>query len=272
MAETVPVTTADGIELAAEVHGEDVPGRPSLLLIPGLGATRRIMDPLIPYLTPFRRVVVYDQRGVGASQMTDPPWTLRLLGDDAAAVATTLATPPCDVLGASMGGMVAQHLAADHPEIVRRLVLAATTPGGDRAIARNRYVRERLLGRGARTPAEAYRLASTVLYSDRFLHAHPDFIEAQVAERAAHPVRARTFSAQNAAASDHDMWERLPGFRMPVLVLHGTDDMLMPVGNAERLAARIPASRHYWFPGGGHLFFHEDPRRTAEVIRQFLDS
>ena len=57
---------------------------------------------------------------------------------------------------------------------------------------------------------------------------------------------------------------------MPTLVMHGTEDVLVPLENAERLVKLIPGARRYWFDGRGHLFFHEDPGLAAQVILSFL--
>src|SRR5450759_3372145 len=97
------VAAPDGAELAVTVTGDG----PPLLLIPGLGATRVVFDPIVPLLTPHFRVAVYDQRGIGASELTPGPYTTAQLGDDAAAVLDGLHIERAAVLGASFGGMVA---------------------------------------------------------------------------------------------------------------------------------------------------------------------
>lgn len=270
MASDHVTASRDGVHLAVDVHRAASPGAPQLLLIPGLGSSRAVMAPLIAELSGRVTCIVFDPRGIGDSEMGEPPLTLAQLGDDCADVIADIADGEAAVFGASMGGMVAQHLTLDHRDCVSRLVLAATTPGGSATVARNHHVRQRLLGHGARTPEAAYRIACTVLYSDAFQHEHPEFIEAQVQQRAAHPVRAPVFSAQNRASQAHDVLSRLSQLQLPVLVMHGTDDMVVPLANAELLAARIPGAQHCWFEGCGHLFFHEQPRRSAEVIGDFL--
>src|ERR1700736_4861613 len=101
------IAAPDGTELAVSVAGEG----PPLLLIPGLGATRVVFDPLMPWLTQHLRVAVYDQRGIGASQLTPGPYTPEQLADDAAAVLDGLHVDRAAVLGASFGGIVAQQVA-----------------------------------------------------------------------------------------------------------------------------------------------------------------
>ena len=259
---------AGGIELAVTVTGDG----PPLLMIPGLGASRRVYASLIPMLTPRLRVAVLDPRGVGESGATPGPYTMAQLAADAASVLDAAAEDSAAVFGASMGGMVAQHVALDHPERVSKLVLACTGPGTPHAVLADRDATRALLGKGAKTPEEAYRIACTVLYSRAFQATHQDFIEEQIRERARRPVTARAFSAQYEAVRHHDTWDRLPSLRMPVLVVHGTEDDVMPPGNGELLAQRIPGARLVLLDGLGHLFFHEDPPRAAQTVLDFLDA
>jgi 3-oxoadipate enol-lactonase len=260
--EHIPARAADGITLAATAHGEG----PALLMIPGLGATRRVYAPLVPLLAERHRVIVYDPRGVGDSEITDGPYSMRQLADDAACVLDAAGEATAVVFGASMGGMVAQHVALDHPAHTARLILACTSPGTAHAVPADRDATRALLGKGAKTPADAYRLATTVLYTPAFQASHHAFVESEITERGRHPVRARAFSAQYEAVRQHDVWDRLPSLTMPVLVLHGSEDAVMPVGNAEVLASRIPGAKLVILDGLGHLFWHEDPARAAAAI------
>lgn len=114
-------------------------------------------------------------------------------------------------------------------------------------------------------------MACTVMYAPDFRRRHGDFIEEQIRLRASRPVDPRVFRAQWEAVRRHDTCARLGEISVPTLVLHGSDDLVVPVGNGMVLAATIPGARLQIFEGGGHLFFHEAPRRTAEVILAFLD-
>jgi pimeloyl-ACP methyl ester carboxylesterase len=260
------VVTDDGVRLAFTVRGEGE----SLLMIPGLGATRRIYAPIIPALARRHRVVVYDPRGVGDSDVPVGPYPMSRLAADCVAVASASGAPGFQLFGASMGGLTAEHVAVLHPGRVTRLVLAATGPGRHAAIPAPPEATAALLGRGAATPALAYRLACTVLYSPRFQRDHPEFIDDEVAHRASHPIPGRVFTAQYRSSRDADVSRRLGEVAVPTLVLHGTEDVLVPLANAETLTKLIPGARRYWFDGCGHLFFHEAPGLTAEVILSFL--
>ena len=257
---------AGGVELAVTVTGEG----PPLLMIPGLGASRRVYAPIVPLLAARLRVVVLDPRGVGESGATPGPYTMAQLAADAASVLDAAGLDAAAVWGASMGGMVAQHLALLHPDRVSRLLLACTTCGGPHAVPPSREAAAAVQGRGARTPGEAYRLACTVLYAGAWQAAHPDVIEREVAERERHPVRGGVFAAQQAAVRGHDTWERLPGITAPTLVLHGDEDAVVPVDNGRILADRIPGAELQLLPGRGHLFFHESPTESADAVLRFM--
>lgn len=255
-----------GIELAVTVTGDG----PPLLMIPGLGASRRVYAPLLPRLAARLRVVVFDPRGVGESGFTPGPYTMAQLAADAVSVIDAAGLGAPAVWGASMGGMVAQHLALLHPGRVSRLVLACTGCGGSQSVPPSRAAAAALLGVGARTPGEAYRIACTVLYAGDWRAAHPELVEAEVADRERHPVRGGVFSAQQAAVRGHDTWDALPRIAAPTLVLHGTADAVVPPRNGEILAERIPGARLQLLPGRGHLFFHEAPEGSAAAVLEFV--
>lgn len=259
---------ADGAVLSAAIEGGS---GPLLLLIPGLGATRRVFDPLAPALQRRHRVITYDPRGVGDSERGTLPISMPVLAADAAAVIDAAGEGRVDVFGASMGGVVAQQLAVDHHDVVRRLILAATQSPGSHAVPANPAVRAALLGRGARTPEEAYRIACTVLYSRAFQRAHPEFIDDQVHVRSQHPVPPRVFREQLAAIEEaSSLWDQLPLIAAPALVMHGTADAVAPFENAVLLADRIAGASLRPFDGSGHLFFHERPDESARVVSEFV--
>lgn len=258
--------TPDGTGLAVVINGTGDP----LLLIPGLGAGRSAFDHLVPDLASAHRVITFDPRGIGESEGGGNT-TLTAMALDVVAVLEAAGVGASAVFGASMGGLVAQHLVVDHPDRVTDLILAATGPGGDDGVDAAPADQAALLGKGAKTPEDAYRIACTVLYSPQFQRTHPDFIEAQIRDRARHPVRPRVFSAQYGAMwqPDHS-FDGLAAVRVPTLVMHGTDDVVVPFENARILARQIPGARLRPFEGCGHLFFHERPEETVRVIIEHL--
>ncbi|MGH7666786.1 MAG: alpha/beta fold hydrolase [Candidatus Dormibacteria bacterium] len=265
-AELRRVRAGDGTELAVYALGEG----PPLLLIPGLGTDHHAFVWNLAELATTFECLVLDQRGIGLSESTPGPYTMELLADDAASVLRHLAPRDAAVMGVSMGGMVAQHLAIRHPQLVGRLVLGCTGPGGRLAVRADPEVTRRLLGGDAKDPGSAYRVACSVLYEPRWAAAHPEVIDEAVAWRAAHPVRPAVFQAQWQAIRHHDTVARLGRISAPTLIVHGRADVVMLPGNAEVLHQGIPGAEMIWLVGRGHMFFQEDPGQTLQLLRSHL--
>src|SRR5258708_308287 len=119
-------TSADGTRIAWSERGSG----PPLLLIQGLGYASWGWEPVVAPLAECFRVVLFDNRGIGGSDSPPGPYTAAALAEDAAAVLEAAGAERAHVVGASLGGMIAQQLVLDRPELVDRLVLACTTPGG----------------------------------------------------------------------------------------------------------------------------------------------
>jgi pimeloyl-ACP methyl ester carboxylesterase len=178
--------------------------------------------------------------------------------DDTLAVLDEIEIRRPHVYGQSFGGMVAMELALSHHERVRSLVLAATHAGSRRASR---------AGREQHVPKDRPYVA---LYSPRFAHEHPDHVAEDVAVGARQPQRPRARRRQWRAMQGWDAWDRLGDLRCPVLVLHGTEDRVVPVANARRLAAAIPGARLVLLEGAGHVYHSEQPAAADRAVLAFL--
>jgi 3-oxoadipate enol-lactonase len=255
---------AGEIELDVERSGSG----PPLLLIMGMSGTALHWGD--PFLAPLRErfeLIAYDHRGVGAStRLADGRVTTAEMAEDAAALLSALEIESADVMGISMGGMVAQELALAHPEMIRTLTLGCTYCGGEgstmAAPATIQKLSEAMMS-GDR--ARAIRAGWEVNVSEAFADdptAWPAFQEIAAQRAVALPV----VMAQMQACAAHDTNERLPALEMPTLVIHGTEDQLLPVENGRLIASRIDGSQLEILDGVGHLFFWERPERSAELV------
>jgi 3-oxoadipate enol-lactonase len=173
------------------------------------------------------------------------------------------------VLGASLGGMIAQDLAARHAERVDKLVLACTTPGWPFAYPMPSAT-VRLIAASRRTPRDvaARRLVENAL-SAVTVEQRPDLVEEILARQRSAAGQA-TWQGQAAAGARYVGGLRQRDIRARTLILHGEADRVVDPRNARLLAARIPRSRLVTFPGLGHLFFWEDPVGFADAVTSFL--
>ena len=255
---------AGEIELDYERSGSG----PPLLAIMGMSGTSLHWDKsFLSALEDHFDVIVYDHRGVGASSRLEGELTIAQMAEDAAALLAALELETAHVLGISMGGMIAQELALAHPERVVTLTLGCTYCGGEGSALMAPEVLQRLteaMASGDRR--RALRTTWEVNVSPAFAEDDEAYarFEAIASRRA---VAVPVIVAQMQACAAHDTNARLPGLRMPTLVIHGTEDQMLPVANGRLIASRIPGSRLEIFDGVGHLFFWERPQLSAELIR-----
>ncbi|GAB48218.1 alpha/beta fold hydrolase [Mobilicoccus pelagius] len=258
--DTTTVHTPDGALLAVREGGPA--GGPPLLLLQGQATSMRWWRRLRTRFEDTYRTVTIDYRGTGDSEAPVDDWTTETFAADAAHVMTELGHPTFRVYGTSMGGRVAQHLAAEHPDRVERLALACTSPGGPLATERDDEVR-RLL---ASPPGDERTERVLRLFYTHAWDGSADDTDL-LGDGATSPAASL---AHLRASYGHDAWSRLPDITAPTLVLHGTADPMVPSQNAELLEASILDSRLVLRDGGRHGFFDEFADELDLVLAPFL--
>ena len=248
---------------------EDTGGSsPPVLLVMGLGMSSTGWWRTVPVLAEAGlRVLTFDNRGVGRSERSPGPYTVAAMAADAVAVLDAAGVESAHVYGISLGGMIAQEVALRHGERVRALVLGATTPGGAAHAPPDAATLAFLDQRAQMTAEHAVWASVPINYSARTRAQGGDRIAEDIAQRLRFPVEAEYYSAQLAAAQGHDAAARLGEIRAPTLVVHGTEDVLIPPANGERLAAAIPGAELALWPGAAHLYFTDEPEADRGVAR-----
>jgi pimeloyl-ACP methyl ester carboxylesterase len=265
----VPHAVVAGRKIYYESHGAQ-PGTP-LVLVMGMGGSCRGWLPLqVPEFSRTRRTLVYDHRGVGGSDDPGGPFTTADLADDLAGLLEALGVERADVLGAFMGGMVAQELALRRPERVDRLVLVGTYARPD---ARRRLLLRhwRDLARGGASIDVLVRERVLWTLQDETLE-QTDLIEAMVEffTRDGAPLTEDVFARQCDACLAHDTADRLHEIQQPTLVVCGRQDALTPPRFHRELADEIPHAHLVTISYGGHVVMAESAERFNHVVTQFL--
>jgi 3-oxoadipate enol-lactonase len=211
----------------------------------------------------------YDQRGSGQTSKPEGDYTMADYADDAAALIHSMGWAKCHVLGTSFGGMVALHLAIRHPDVVDRLVLCCTSPGGEAPS----YPLHEL---ARMDPDDAF--ATRMRLTDRRWDPEADepipglggYYDQMVAAAAAKPDPEQLggLRRQLAARAGHDVVDDLASIDQPTLVCAGRYDDIAPIENSELLADRIPNATLKVFEGG-HIFMVQD-RSAFPTIIEFL--
>ena len=239
-----------------------------LLLIQGMSGTHAGWgEPFLGLLEPHFDLIAYDHRGIGASAPREGSFTIANLADDAAGVLDALGLESAHVLGISMGGMIAQELALSHPERVRTLTLGCTYPGGPQSRITDQATVQRLLaGFASGDPEVILRTSFEVNVSPAYA-ARPGTWEQfrEIALSVPSPIP--VIFEQLRATAAHDASDRLASLTAPTLVIHGDADQMLDVVNGELIARLVPGARLELLPGVGHLFWVEEPGRSAELVR-----
>ncbi|MFC4439772.1 MULTISPECIES: alpha/beta fold hydrolase [Natrialbaceae] len=282
----MPRVTRDGVSIYYErEEGEGTP----VVFVQGLGFGRWMWRWQREAVAGDYGVIAPDNRGTGRSDAGLPPLVGRLprairaplifklagysiggLAADLEAVLDEAGVYDAHIVGASMGGMIAQRHALEYSR-AKTLTLCCTSHGGVDAVPVPEETREHIFDApdGA-SEREIIRHRMRPAFNERFTNRNPHLmdriIEWRLEQDADDPAR----EAQAAAVLDFDVSDRLEGIRVPTLVMHGTNDEVVPVANGKLLDEKIPDARIELVDGGSHCFFIEDADRVNQRLRSFL--
>jgi 3-oxoadipate enol-lactonase len=258
---------SDGVRIHYEVTGRSS-GQP-VLLIQGLGADKHGWDLQRLALSPFYRVIAFDNRGVGRSDKPFGAYTLQQMADDAITVLDAAGVDSAHVVGASMGGAISQIVAVEHSHRLRSLTLACT------ACRNTEWRRELLEGWADLAATQGMRAvageAAHWLIGQRSLRRlWPvlGWLGPIAASGPAHGFVAQVRAILNAPEAEHT--DRLAEVRVPTLVIVGNQDVLTPRGDSEELAERIPTAELVVVAGAAHGLMVEHALTFNRVLGDFL--
>ena len=242
---------------------------PPLVLITGYGGTmeswdRRFVDALAEHY----RVVIFDNAGIGGTQAPPGPLSIDAMANQTSALIGTLGLGRPDVLGWSMGSMIAQALAVLHPDQVNRLILSASYPGNGTAVRPSQQAIN-ALNSGDQQKVMA------VLFPAGQTAAQYTYLAAISSYPAAPAAPAGAVTAQGHAV---DQWwagtdpagQHAADIAVPTLIADGTADQLDPLANSHTLAHLIPGAKLTLYPDAGHAFLFQDQAAFVPLIESFL--
>jgi pimeloyl-ACP methyl ester carboxylesterase len=245
--------SAGGVDFAYRELGPKT-GVPVILLT-HLAAVLDNWDPrVVDGIAATHRVIAFDNRGVGASTGKTPD-TIQAMANDAITFIRALGLQRVDVLGFSMGGMIAQVIARDEPQLVRKLILAGTGPAGGEGIKNVTKLSHLDTIRGLATLQDPKQfLFFTRTANGR--HAGKEFL-ARLKERTENRDKAISIRSYLTQLTAIHRWGLaapvdLSTIRQPVLVANGENDRMVPTKNSSDLARRLPNSELVIYPDAGH--------------------
>lgn len=266
-------TTADQVAIYYEVHEQN--GSP-LLMLTGMGGD--IADWLpeqIEQLSRQHQVIRLDNRGTGRSDKPTTPYTMTQFAADTFGVLVDLQIEQAHILGGSLGGMIAQHVAVDYPERVTSLILCCTTavaPGHPAFVPPTPEVFMQLTKPPSGNRVQDIEDGWQLCFTPAFIEENVELFNRLRKNALAYPdspPHALKLQFESIIHS-HNLYTQVGQLRCPTLVQVGTEDILLPAENSRTLARLIPGARFIEYPGCGHRFMEEGGEKVINDILAFL--
>ncbi len=251
---------ANGTSIAFERSGKG----PPLLLLHGAEADHSMFDAFAPLLAPHFTVIAYDQRDSGATRNPPSAYGLEELADDAAALIAALGFERAHVFGTSLGGVIAQVLAARHPARIDRLVLSSAFRAGAALMSINPDGFPNFVALRSRLPESVAEFAE-YFFPRAYIAAHPEVLAIFTGNTRDAEQRQR-----RGAVLARPVQVDLGAIPVPTLVLAGGEDRLIPPAHTLSLASEIAGGRTATIEGVGHVGSIQDPAAVAAEVKAFL--
>ena len=238
---------------------------PVLVMAHSLGIHHGLWDPQLPALGARFRLLLYDARGHGRSQVTPGPYTIERLGRDVVDLLDGLGIERAHFCGLSIGGAVGIWLALSAPGRIRRLILANTAARiGTAEMWNARIEAVRAGGVAAVAPMQMERW-----FTPAFRERAPEAVDRARQMLLAAPIEG--YLGACAAVRDMDARDQVAGISVPTLVISGTHDATAPAADGQYLAERIPGARYLELPAA-HLSNIEAADRFGAAVTEFLEA
>ncbi len=265
----MPTINVNNININFETSGEGEP----LVLLHGLQSDIDIFDSIRHKLSNLYNVIVFDQRGSGKTDKPDCEYSMSLLASDTKEFLQQLKIEKVNIFGISMGGMVAQAIAIDFPEIVKTLILGCTIPGD---FAHMVPVNENPNKDIAFSPDETIppevraKALADIIYAPGFIEKHPDILQKLIADRKKTPISGVGLQHRIEAIENSDMFNQLSNIKNKTMVITGKNDQSVHWQNSKILHEQIKGSVFELLEPAGHVFWDEHPDKTVQIISEFI--
>lgn len=253
---------ANGIRLHCRFDGN--PAAPVMVLCNSIAMDLQMWEPQIPPFSARFRVLRYDARGHGRSEVPRGAYTLEQLGTDVIALLDALGIDRAYLCGLSLGGLTSLWIAARHPDRVERAAFASTGARiGTRELWEARAEMVRTGGLASLRDLQVSRF-----FTASFQRRHPDAVRR--AMRAFRSMSEEGYIGACLALRDADLRAMVPEIRVPSLVVVGREDVATPPSDARWLHEHLPGSELVVLDGASHLCNIERPSQFAEAVLAFF--
>lgn len=261
------IAKVNNIDIYYEVHGEGEP----LILIAGFTADSQSWQLVINNLSKHFKVIIFDNRGVGRSETTDPPYTIEQMADDTKGLMDYLNIHAAHILGHSMGGYIAQKLAIKYPERVYKLILCSTSPF---ATQRNNILFQSFLelSQNEVNKELLWKLFIPWLFTIKNI-SESKFVNSflQYVLDYPYPQTQKGFEGQIEALTNFDIRDELSKIQSETLILVGEEDILIPPREADLLYKGITRAGYpVYIEQAAHSIHNEKPKEFYHMVMGFI--
>jgi pimeloyl-ACP methyl ester carboxylesterase len=257
----MPLAELNGININYKAEGQGEP----FMMIAGLSASRSNLMPQISFFKKHYRVISFDNRGVGRSDKPPGPYSTKMMADDTVSLMDFLGIEKAHIMGVSMGGMIAQELAINHPQRVIKLVLACTYASQDE-ISGDTPEQGKL---SKQTPEKMISAMISMAFNKPFYRFTFGLLARILTGFMGASARLGV-AGQIEACRKHNTLERLSSIKAPTLVIVGTEDRLLKPISSDIIAGKIPNVKLVKVEGGSHTFFIEMKKVFNLEVLNFL--
>lgn len=255
---------SDGCRVTYDVSGKGE----ALLLIPGLGGAASFWNDIVPLLVDRYKVIAFDHRGTARSDRPIGGYSVSRIAQDAVEILRAENVDHAHVVGHSTGGMVAQFLALDTPQLVQSLVISGSWEKPDARFVT--MFEARLAVLRAAGPREYQQLTHAIGFPSSFIESNEKLLESAIKNAADALSPREVAEARIQMLLTDERSGELPRIAARTLVIGATDDALVPFSHSQKLAAMIPNARLAVIDGA-HFFPRVHPEKYAKTLREFLE-
>lgn len=263
----MPRARIDDLDVAYDVTGTGEP----VLMINGIGADRSGWGLQVPAVSSRFQTITYDNRDVGETGpgSVPSPYAVRRFADDAAGLLAHLGVSRAHIVGASMGGCIAQEFAASHPNLTASVTIICSWPSVDPWLDELWEQWEHLFT--ALGPVEWSRTTWLWVFTHR-AYRDPAFLQGLLDATAANPRKQtlEMYLRQSHAARTFEVLDRLPSIAAPAHVICGEEDIFTPRRYSQQIAGAIPGATLSVMPGVGHGMFWEATDDFNKLVVDFI--
>ena len=250
------------IDIAYKLFGKGDP----VLMIPGFSMTKEMWGPILNDLSENHTVIIFDNRGIGETTVGNRTFSMnQFINDTVGLIEALEIEKPIDVLGLSLGGMIAQELAMSHPEIVNHLIVVASSCGGEKSLPPQLSPRDL---QSMQTGTANKSLFLHALFPDNWIRENSDEINRTFALPQVSQENLLKYG--EAVSKWKGSCDSISNIDKPVLVITGTEDITSPPINSLKIAEKIPSAWLIQIYGGGHGVMQQYSETVNDIIETFL--